>query len=256
MAINLNKGMNLNKAKEAYERLQNERKNLSREIANIIKENGTGPGTDGSMRIVFPEEFMKSCSMVPPKLLKTYDNGVVYEIQKDSCEEEEVYPEYAIDLLEEYNCYLKQKEFLKSWSKNVDSNLVVYYKAEQKLIESLNEYIDLFGRDTEERNDNMSKVIEFEYWLDKWYNISTYEGRIRMSGIGWDELGNILVMDDSDRWLKLGLCKDIGEVFRAIAKYLSITQGMQQATTKQPADVTEQGSSVSCGYMPGDKKNV
>ena len=119
--------MNLNKAKEAYERLQNERRNLSKEIANVIEENGTGPFSDGSMRIVFPEEFMKSCSMVPPKLLKTYDNGVVYEIQKDSCEEEEVCPEYAIDLLGEYDCYLKQKEFFKSWSKNVDSNLTVSF---------------------------------------------------------------------------------------------------------------------------------
>lgn len=244
--------MNLNKAKEAYERLQNERRNLSKEIANVIEENGTGPFSDGSMRIVFPEEFMKSCSMVPPKLLKTYDNGVVYEIQKDSCEEEEVCPEYAIDLLGEYDCYLKQKEFFKSWSKNVDSNLTVYYKAEQKLMESLNEYIDLFGRDTEGRNDNISKVIEFEYWIDKWYNVSTYEGPIRMSGIGWNELGNILVMDDSGRWLKLGLCKDIGEVFRAIAKYISIIHGMKKATTKQPAenasraDVPE-GSPVLCG---------
>lgn len=256
MAINLNKGMNLNKAKEAYERLQNERRNLSREIANIIKENGICPGTDGSMRIVFPEEFVRVCSIAPPMMIKTYDNGVVYEIQKDCDDEEEIYPEYAMDLLEEYVAYLKRKEFLRGWSKNVDSNLAAYYKAEQSLWESLYEYIDIFGREPEDGQVNMSKIVEFECPVGKTGRIRTYEGWIDMSGIGEDELGNIYVMDGFDRWIKLGLCKDIGDVFRVLAKYMSIIQGMQQATTEQPADVTKEGSPDLCGSMPGDKKNV
>lgn len=256
MAINLNKGMNLNKAKEAYERLQNERKNLSREIADIIKENGIGPGIDGSMRMVFPEEFVKVCSIVPPREIKTYDNGVVYEIQKDSDDEEEIHPEYAMDLLEEYVAYLKRKEFLRGWSKNVDSNLAVYYKAEQSLWESLYEYIDLFGREVDKGQVNMSKMVEFECSLDKIGRIKTYEGWVNMSGIGEDGFGNIYVMVDFDKWIKLELCKDIGEVFRALAKYISIVPGIQQATTKQPADVQAEGGPALCGSMPEGDSNV